>query len=99
MATYIIRRTLLAIPTLILISLIIFAILDLAPGDPTAQLPLTLPDEVKEQIRQALGVNDPFLIKWLKWMQLMFINEPLHAIESIFNICIGDCESRAIRSR
>jgi peptide/nickel transport system permease protein len=95
MGTYIIRRALFAIPTLILISLIIFAILDLAPGDPTGNLPLTLPAELKEAIRDSLGVNDPFLIKWLKWMQLMFINEPLHAIDTIFGTCIGDCESRA----
>ena len=95
MGSYVIRRTLFAIPTLVAISLIIFAILDLAPGDPTAQLPLTLPAEVREQIREALGFNDPFLIKWLKWMQLMFINEPLNAIDSIFGTCIGDCEGRA----
>lgn len=95
MGTYIIRRTLFAIPTIIVISLIIFAILDLAPGDPTSQLPLTLPDEVKAQIREALGVNDPFFVKWLKWMQLMFINEPIHAFETVFNTCFGDCENRA----
>ncbi len=95
MGTYIIRRSLFAIPTLLAISLIIFAILDLAPGDPTSQLPLTLPAEVKEQIRQSLGLNDPFFLKWVKWMQLMFINEPLHLIDSIFNTCIGDCENRA----
>ncbi len=95
MGTYIIRRTLFAIPTLIIISLIIFAILDLAPGDPTSQLPLTLPAELKEAIRESLGVNDPFFVKWLKWMQLMFINEPLHAIDTIFGTCTGDCENRA----
>lgn len=95
MGSYIIRRTLFAIPTLILISLIIFAILYLAPGDPAAQLPLTLPAELKERIREAFGYNDPFLIQWLKWMKLMFINEPLHAIDTIFNTCIGDCEARA----
>ncbi|HEY3428673.1 MAG TPA: ABC transporter permease [Acidimicrobiia bacterium] len=95
MAQYLVRRTLFAIPTLIVISLIIFAILDLAPGDPTSQLPLTLPAEVRERIRESLGFNDPFLIQWLKWMRLMFINEPLHLIESIFNVCIGDCENRA----
>ncbi|MBW3666100.1 MAG: ABC transporter permease [Actinobacteria bacterium] len=94
MGRYIIRRTLFAIPTLVVISLIIFAILDLAPGDPTGQLPLTIPAEVRENIRESLGLNDPFLIKWLKWMQLMFINEPLNAIDSIFNTCIGDCASR-----
>ena len=94
MAQYIIRRTLFAIPTLVVISLIIFAILDLAPGDPTSQLPLTLPAEVRENIRESLGFNDPFIIQWLKWMRLMFINEPLHLIESIFNACIGDCQNR-----
>ena len=95
MGTYILRRTLFAIPTLVLISLIIFAILDLAPGDPAGQLPLTLPNEIKEAIRESLGFNDPFLVKWLKWMRLMFINEPLHAIDTIFGTCIGDCENRA----
>ncbi|MGB1252260.1 MAG: ABC transporter permease, partial [Candidatus Promineifilaceae bacterium] len=40
MARYIIRRTLIAIPTLLAISLVIFLILDLAPGDPTGNLPL-----------------------------------------------------------
>lgn len=94
MGTYILRRTLFAIPTLILISLIIFAILDLAPGDPASQLPLTLPAEIKEAIRESLGFNDPFLVQWLKWMKLMFINEPIHAIETIFNTCFGDCEAR-----
>jgi peptide/nickel transport system permease protein len=94
MSRYVIRRALLAIPTLLAISLIIFAILDLAPGDPTANLPLTIPAEVREKIQAALGINDPFLIKWLRWVRLMFINEPLHAIESIFNVCIGDCENR-----
>ena len=95
MGRYIVRRTLFAIPTLIFISLIIFAILYLAPGDPTSQLPLTIPAEIREQIRESLGLNDPFLVQWLKWMQLMFINEPIHAIESIFGVCFGDCESRA----
>jgi peptide/nickel transport system permease protein len=94
MGRYVIRRSLFAIPTLIVISLIIFAILDLAPGDPTSNLPLTIPAEVKERIRESLGINDPFLVKWLKWSRLMFINEPLHSIESIFNVCIGDCENR-----
>ncbi|MCZ6457193.1 MAG: ABC transporter permease, partial [Actinobacteria bacterium] len=94
MGSYAVRRTLFAIPTLVAISLIIFAILDLAPGDPTSQLPLTIPAEVKEQIRESLGLNDPFLIKWLKWMRLMFINEPLNFIDSVFNTCIGDCENR-----
>ncbi|HUG32605.1 MAG TPA: ABC transporter permease [Acidimicrobiia bacterium] len=95
MGRYVIRRTLIAIPTLIVISLVIFTILAFAPGDPTANLPLTVPLEVREQIRISLGLGEPFFIRWIKWMQLLFINEPLHVIDSIFNTCIGDCEGRA----
>ena len=40
MGQYVIRRILTAIPTLIFISFVIFALLDLAPGDPTSNLPL-----------------------------------------------------------
>jgi peptide/nickel transport system permease protein len=95
MGRYAIRRILFAIPILIGISLIIFTILDLAPGDPTSNLPLTIPAETREAIRDSLGLNEPFLIRWLLWMKLMFINEPIHMFEQIFNVCIGDCESRA----
>ena len=95
MARYALRRLLFAIPTLIGISFILFVILDLAPGDPTGQLPLTIPAATREAIRESLGLNDPFMIKWLKWMQLMFINEPLHLTGELFNSCLGDCEGRS----
>ena len=94
MGRYVIRRSLFAIPTLVVISLIIFAILDLAPGDPTSNLPLNVPVEVRDRIRESLGFDDPFLVKYLKWARLMFINEPLTAIDSVFGTCIGDCEDR-----
>lgn len=94
MSRYIIRRTLIAIPTLLFISFVIFAILDLAPGDPTAQLPLTVPGDVRERIRETLGFNDPFVIRWLKWLNQMVIAEPLNAIESIFGVSIGEGEER-----
>ena len=94
MGRYIIRRTLFAIPTLIVISFVIFAIIDLAPGDPTASLPLTIPPEVREKIREALGFNDPFLVSWLKWLYQMMIVEPINLIEQMFDITIGDSENR-----
>lgn len=98
MLQYVIRRTLFAIPTLLIISLIIFGILELAPGDPASQIPLTVPAEVREQMREALGFNEPFLVKWSKWGQLMIINEPLHLIDSLFNFCDGDCNRDRIIS-
>ena len=94
MGLYVIRRFLMAIPTLLVISLAVFALLDLAPGDPTSQLPLTVPAEQREAIRESLGFNDPFIVRWWNWTQLMVINEPLHLFESWTGTCIGDCESR-----
>lgn len=90
MGKFIIRRALIAIPTLLIISLVVFSILDLAPGDPTSQLPLTVPAEIREQIRESLGFNDPFLVRWLRWNQLM-ANEPVYLLEQATNSCFGDC--------
>ncbi len=94
MGRYIIRRLLIAIPTLIAISFVVFAILDLAPNDPTGQLPLTIPPEVRQQIRESLGLGQPMGVRYLKWMQQFFINEPLNLFEQVFNVTIGDSESR-----
>ena len=55
MLTYTIRRLVLSIPTLLFISIVIFLLLQLAPGDPMAQVPLTVPPEVKQKMREALG--------------------------------------------
>ena len=87
---YTIRRLLLAIPTLLVISLIIFLILDLAPTDPTANLPLTIPPEVREKIRESLGFNEPVYVRFLLWLKQFFINEPLNIIENWFGLEHGD---------
>ncbi len=94
MFSYTIRRLLFAIPTLLVISFIIFAILDLAPSDPTGNLPLTIPAEVREQIRVSLGLDQPFHIRYLKWLTQFFVNEPLNLIQQWTGIEIGDSENR-----
>ena len=43
MLTFTLRRLLLAIPTLLVISLVIFLLVDLAPGCPMSEIPLTVP--------------------------------------------------------
>ena len=85
MFKYLSRRLLFAIPTLIAISFILFALLDLAPSDPTGNLPITIPPEVRQEIRESLGLDEPFLIRYLKWMEQFFINEPLNLIDKILD--------------
>jgi peptide/nickel transport system permease protein len=94
MGRYIVRRLLTAIPTLLAISFVVFAILDLAPSDPTGNLPLTIPPEVRAQIRESLGLGQPFHIRYLKWLRQFFVNEPLNTVEQVFNVQIGDSENR-----
>jgi len=91
MVRYVIRRVFFSIPTLLLISLVLFAIMAAAPGDPTGNLPLTVPAEVRESIRDNFGLNDPFFLRWLKWVRAMFINEPMYALESMTGSCFGEC--------
>ena len=55
MTQYFIRRILTIIPTLLAISLVVFAILDLSPSDPVGNLPLTIPQETRERIRFELA--------------------------------------------
>jgi len=98
MFTYTLRRLLFAIPTLLIISFIIFALLDLAPNDPLGDLPLTIPPEVREQMRAALGLDQPFFIRFLKWLQQFFINEPLNIFEQITGITVGSGERLRVLS-
>ena len=94
MLNYTLRRLLFAVPTLLIISFIIFLILDLAPSDPTGNLPLTIPPEVREKIRISLGLDAPIHVRYFLWIKQFFVNEPLNIIEQWFNIEIGNSADR-----
>jgi peptide/nickel transport system permease protein len=80
MFTFTLRRLLLAVPTILFIALVIFLLLELSPADPLANQPLTIPPEVREQMRAALGLGEAWYIRFAKWLYLFFIVEPLHII-------------------
>ena len=76
MGRYLIRRGLISVITLIAISVIVYGIIYLAPGDPLGQL-ATNPNvspEVRERIRDQWGLNDPFYIQYWKWARAYFFN-------------------------
>ena len=76
MLRYAARRLLFSIPTLLVISFIVFALLDLAPNDPTAQLPLTIPPETRQTIRESLGLGQPFHVRYFRWLAQFMVHEP-----------------------
>jgi peptide/nickel transport system permease protein len=70
MGRYLLRRLITAVPTLLLISFILFAILALAPGDPLNQFAANpaVPPQVRENIRRSLGLDQPWPIRYVKWL-------------------------------
>jgi peptide/nickel transport system permease protein len=67
---YILRRCLLAIPTLLVISFVLFAILALAPGDPLSQFAANpaVPPAVRENIKHQMGLDQPWPVRYVKWL-------------------------------
>lgn len=80
MFNYTLRRLLLAIPTLLFIALVIFLLLELSPGDPMSDMPLTIPPEVRQAMREALGLGEAWYIRFYKWLYLFAIVEPSHIL-------------------
>jgi peptide/nickel transport system permease protein len=67
---YLFRRLIIALPSLIGISLILFVLLALAPGDPFGELAANpnIPPEVREALRTKFGIDDPVLIRYFRWL-------------------------------
>ncbi|MGD9711942.1 MAG: ABC transporter permease [Thermomicrobiales bacterium] len=74
MAQYLLRRIVISIPVLIGITMVTFAMVNFAPGDPVSALinPEAAgalgPDWVEQQ-REELGLNDPLPVRYLRWGQ------------------------------
>jgi peptide/nickel transport system permease protein len=74
---YLIRRLLVAIPSLLGISVIIFTVLALAPGDPFEELATNpaIPPEVRANLRASLGMDDPVHERYFAWLTAMLRGE------------------------
>ena len=70
MTQYLIRRVLIAIPTLLVISMVVYAILALAPTDPLSQFAANpaVPPAVRENIRHQMGLDLPWYIRYFRWL-------------------------------
>src|SRR6266513_6104687 len=73
MSRYLVRRLLIAIPVLAGISLILFTILALAPGDPFEELATNpnVPAEVRMNLRAKFGLDDPIALRYVRWFTSM----------------------------
>lgn len=94
MTAYILRRLILLIPVLIIVGIVVFTLIHLTPGDPAAVIlgPDATPEQV-EQLRERLGLNDPFYVQFIDWFTGAL---RLDFGDSIF---IGEPVTKALRDR
>ena len=73
MGHYLLRRLLIALPSLLGISVVLFTVLALAPGDPFAEMALNpnVPPEVQANLRKQFGLDDPVWQRYFRWLLAM----------------------------
>ena len=73
MGRYLLRRLLIAVPSLLGISIVLFVVLALAPGDPFGDLASNpnVPPEVADALRAKFGLDDPIVLRYLHWLSAM----------------------------
>ena len=96
MLTFTLRRLLLAIPTLLFISLVIFLLVDLAPGSPLSDIPLTVPPEVRQKMIEAMGADQPVLVRYVLWLRQFFWVEPATLFDGWFGTSLAGHEQRIL---
>lgn len=66
---FLVRRLLLTLPILFIVSVMCFSLINLIPGDPaTVILGPEAPESAKEQMREKLGLNDPIYVQYFEWL-------------------------------
>jgi peptide/nickel transport system permease protein len=73
MGRYLLRRLAIAIPSILGISIVLFGVLALAPGDPFSELASNpnVPPEVALALRAKFGLDDPLFVRYFHWLAAM----------------------------
>ncbi|MBM7542762.1 ABC transporter permease [Amphibacillus cookii] len=69
MGKYIVKRILITIPVLLMVTVFCFIIVNLAPGDPTdLYISENATEQQIAQMRASLGLDQPFPVQYFKWL-------------------------------
>ena len=81
MKKFIVKRILSLIPILFLVSIGIFSLIHLTPGDPARAIlgDLATEDEVMA-LRESMGLNDPLPVQYFEWLKGVFHGDLGHSI-------------------
>jgi len=94
MRQYIIRRFLLIIPVILIVTFLVYSLLLLLPGDPAVALLGEDPDPtILERIREDLGLDRPIHVQYFEWLSRVFRGDLGHSIQT------GESVTEALKSR
>jgi peptide/nickel transport system permease protein len=66
---FLVRRLLLTLPILFIVSVVCFSLINLIPGDPaTVILGPEASEQAKEQMRERLGLDKPIVVQYVDWL-------------------------------
>lgn len=78
MKRYILRRLLIMIPTIFIVSVLIYSIMELTPGDPAIQiLGDTASEEELAEMREYLGLDEPYIVRLGQFLKQLYIDRDL----------------------
>ena len=78
MAKYIIKRLIITIPIILLVTILVFTLLYFTPGDPAVMiLGDQATNEELDSMRATLGINDPFFVQLGRYLNNLFIKHDL----------------------
>jgi peptide/nickel transport system permease protein len=88
MSKYVLRRILIAIPVLLGISIVLFSVLALAPGDPFEELATNanVPPELAQRLRAQFGLDDPLPVRYVRWLTSMVRGDWGFSFQSRMNV-------------
>ncbi|NOY11079.1 MAG: ABC transporter permease [Archaeoglobi archaeon] len=73
---YIITRTLMVIPTVLILLTLVFFIMRILPGDPiSAMVGQKVPEEVLERMREEAGLNKPLAVQYIDYLKGVFTGD------------------------
>lgn len=93
MRKYIVKRLISMIPAIFVVSVVIFMIIHLTPGDPAAVMLGDQADpEAIEALRQSLGLNDPLPVQYLRWVSDVLhgdLGQSLYSDQTMIQMLVG----------
>ena len=93
MRKYIVKRLISMIPAIFVVSVVIFMIIHLTPGDPAAVMLGDQADpEAIEALRESLGLNDPLPLQYLRWVSDVLhgdLGQSLYSDQTMIQMLVG----------